>query len=95
MLLTSHPVKITLLRRTNGRSRVTCRQSITLGLPGERQTVQFLTICVISGFPRDVNEICTLLGLHAAHSGSSGPTVRGFGTIYRSYFQVSVSSLDT
>jgi hypothetical protein len=33
--------------------------------------------CVISGFRRDVNEICALLGYYAAYSGNSVPTFRG------------------
>jgi len=31
---------------------------------------------VISGFPLDVNEICTLLGYYAAYSGNLLPTFR-------------------
>jgi len=33
-------------------------------------------ICPISGFRREVDEICTLLGYCAAYSGSSVPTFR-------------------
>jgi hypothetical protein len=31
-------------------------------------------LCVISGFRRDVDDICALLGCYAALSGSSVPT---------------------
>jgi hypothetical protein len=33
-------------------------------------------MCVIAGFRRDVEDICALLGYHAASSGSSVPTFR-------------------
>jgi hypothetical protein len=35
-----------------------------------------LVLCVISGFRRDVHEICALLGYYIALSGSSVPTFR-------------------
>ena len=34
------------------------------------------SVCVISGFRRDVDEICVLLGYYAALSGNSVPTFR-------------------
>jgi len=93
MLCTSLPVKIALLGKTNGWRRVTCRQRIALW--SARGTSDGAVLINMRAFrlPRDVNEICTLLGLYAAYSGSSGQTVRGFGTTYRSYFQVSSSQL--
>jgi hypothetical protein len=33
-------------------------------------------LCVISGLPRDVDEICALLGCYAASSGNPLPTFR-------------------
>jgi len=36
---------------------------------------------VISGFFRDANENCALLGHYAASSGNSLPTIRGFLTL--------------
>jgi hypothetical protein len=37
--------------------------------------------CVISGFRRDVDEICALLGYYAALGGSSVPTFRDYLTV--------------
>jgi hypothetical protein len=39
-------------------------------------TWQNITFGVISGFRRDVDDICALLGYYAASSGSSVPTFR-------------------
>jgi hypothetical protein len=33
-------------------------------------------LCMISGFRRDIDEICALVGYYAALSGSSVPTFR-------------------
>jgi hypothetical protein len=38
--------------------------------------VYVATLCVISGFRRNVDEICALLGYYAAQSGNSVPTFR-------------------
>jgi len=35
-----------------------------------------LTKCMLSGFRRDADEICALLGYYAAYNGSSAPTFR-------------------
>jgi hypothetical protein len=41
-----------------------------------QDTLIYQDLCMISGFRRDVEEICVLLGYHAALIGSSVPTFR-------------------
>jgi len=38
--------------------------------------MQHVTLFVISGFLREVDEICAFLGYYAAYSGNSLPTFR-------------------
>jgi hypothetical protein len=44
--------------------------------PSCKVPIILVRFCVISGFRRDVDEICALLGCYAALSGSSVPTFR-------------------
>jgi hypothetical protein len=49
---------------------------MTLDLIQSALVVAFILMFVISGFSRDVDEICALLGYYAASSGNPLPTFR-------------------